>query len=373
MIIAGRQKLDLPLLAATFLLLSIGLVMVYSSSSIMAEQRFGSQYHFLERQTGAMLLGLLVLWSMSRVRTESLEKAALPLMGVSLLLLVLVLIPGIGVKAGGGKGAMRWIEFFGFRFQPAEIAKLALVLYGARLLSRHGDKVRDSLTGYLPIALVGAVLVALLACQPDFGAAATVVALVSIMLFVAGTRLTYLAYGFVGTLPVLIALVASSAYRRTRISCFLNPWDSASDCGYQLVQSFLAFGMGGWHGVGLGGGRQKLLYLPEAHTDFIFSVVGEELGLIGVVVIAVLYGVLLWRGARIAINAPDNFGAFLALGITSLFGLQAIINMGVVMGLLPTKGLTLPLISYGGSSMVMSLTGIGILLAIGARSPAPRH
>jgi cell division protein FtsW len=370
MITLRRQKLDLPLLAATFLLLSIGLVMVYSSSSIMAEQQFGSQYHFLERQAGAMLVGLLALWAMSQVRTKSLEKAALPLMGISVLLLLLVLIPGVGVRV---KGAMRWIDLFGFRFQPAEIAKLGMVIYAARVLSRHGDGVRDSLTAYLPIALVGALLVALLVCQPDLGAAATVVALVGIILFVAGTRLTYLAYGFVGTLPVLIALVAFSGYRRTRILSFLNPWGSASDSGYQIVQSFLAFGMGGWHGVGLGAGRQKLHFLPEAHTDFIFSVVGEELGLIGVVVIVALYGVLLWRGARIAINAPDNFGALVALGITSLFGLQAIINMGVVMGMLPTKGLTLPLISYGGSSMVMSLTGIGILLAIGARSPALRR
>jgi cell division protein FtsW len=370
MIMPRKRKLDVPLLTATFLLLFIGLVMVYSSSSNMAEERFGSHLHFLKRQAGSLLLGLLALWSISRLHTKHLEKVAAPLMGFSIILLVLVLIRGIGVE---GKGAMRWIEFFGFTFQPAEIAKLALVLFGARLLSRHGDKVRDSLTGYLPIALVGALVVALLLNQPDFGAAATVVALVGIMLFVAGTRLSYLAYGLLGTLPVLGALIAFSAYRRKRIFTFLDPWDSASDSGYQIIQSFLAFAMGGWHGVGLGGGRQKLLYLPEPHTDFIFSVVGEELGLIGVVVIVVLYGVLLWRASRIAINASDHFGAFLALGVTSLFGLQAIMNMGVVMGMLPTKGLTLPLISYGGSSLVMSLAGIGILLAVGAQSPVPRR
>jgi len=209
--------------------------------------------------------------------------------------------------------------------------------------------------------------------QPDFGSAAMTMALVIILLFVAGMNLRYLGYGILAAVPVLVALVASSAYRRTRVLSFLDPWESSSGTGYQIVQSFLAFGAGGWHGVGLGDGQQKLLYLPEAHTDFIFSVVGEELGLIGVSITVLLYGVVIWRGIKIALNASSPFGTYLAVGMTSLVGLQAIMNMAVVMGLLPTKGLTLPLVSYGGSSMVMSLVAIGTLLAIGARSPAERR
>jgi cell division protein FtsW len=367
---SGQNTVDMPLLTATLLLLFSGLVMVYSSSSFMAEQRYDTQYYFLTRQAGAMLVGLGALWLFSRIHYKTLEKLALPFLLFSGLLLVAVLIPGLGVKAGGAK---RWLHLPGFNFQPVEIAKLAVIIYAAKFLSRQGDGIRNFVAGVLPMILLAGLFVVLLLCQPDFGSAATMIALMTILLFVAGTKLSYLAYAALATLPVLTALVAFSDYRRSRILAFLNPWSVRSDSGYQIVQSFLAFGAGGWNGAGLGDGRQKLLYLPEAHTDFIFSVIGEELGLIGVVIIVALYSLLIWRGIRIAMNAPDHFGAFLALGITSLFGIQAIVNMGVVMGMLPTKGLTLPLVSYGGSSVLASLAGIGILLAIGAQSPAARR
>jgi cell division protein FtsW len=361
---------DLALIGATLCLLFFGLVMVYSSSSIMAEQRFGSQGYFLLRQAAAVLVGLGVLVVSSRVRVRFLEKIAVPFLIVSAALLVAVLVPGIGVRVGG---AQRWIHLPGFNVQPAELAKLALVLFAARMLSRKGEQVRQFFTGFLPLVIVGLGVVLLLLLQPDFGGAVTVLALVATMLFVAGTRLAYLGYGVLAGIPALAALVLSSPYRRTRFLAFLDPWQERAGSGYQIVQSFLAFGSGGLTGVGLGDGRQKLMYLPEAHTDFVFSVIGEELGLVGVAVVVALYALLLYRGIRIAIQAEEPFAAFTALGVTSLIGLQAIINMSVVTGLLPTKGLTLPLLSYGGSSMIVTLAGIGILLAVRAGSSLARR
>jgi len=370
MAISRKAGIDMPLVAVTLALLLTGLVMVYSSSSIMAEHRFGSQYHFLKRQVVAVMAGLVALGVLCRVRVRLLEKIALPLLVLAGLLMVAVLIPGIGTRAGG---AQRWIALPGFNVQPAEIAKLALVLFGARMLAQMGDRVRDFTTGFLPLVLVGLVFVGLLLLQPDFGGAVTIMALVAVMLFVAGTRLAYLGTAALLAVPALVGLAIVSPYRLTRLLSFLDPWNARTGTGYQIVQSFLAFGSGGLTGVGLGAGRQKLMYLPEAHTDFVFSVIGEELGLVGVAAIVGLYGVLLWRGIGIAVRAEDPFGALLALGITSLLGLQAIINMSVVTGMLPTKGLTLPLVSYGGSSTIICLAGIGILLAIGAQTPAARR
>lgn len=365
-----ERRFDAPLLAATMALLFLGLVMVYSSSSFMAEQRFESQYYFLERQMTAIAAGLILMAGVAWINYRRVERLALPLAIVSTLLLVAVLVPGVGSKIGG---ARRWLVLPGFQFQPAEIAKVAIVILSASLLAGQGDRLRKSLTGALPIAGAGGLMALLMLGQPDFGSAAMVMALVLIMLFVGGIKLRYLGYGLLAAAPVLATLIASSAYRRARFLAFLDPWEVRSGPGYQIVQSFLAFGAGGWHGVGLGDGQQKLLYLPEAHTDFIFSVVGEELGLIGVVFTVALYGIVIWRGARIALRASSPFGAYLATGMTSLIALQAIMNMGVVMGMLPTKGLTLPLVSYGGSSMVMSLVAIGMLLAIGSRSSAERR
>jgi len=361
MAILRKTGIDVPLVAVTLALVFTGLVMVYSSSSIMADHRFGNQYHFLQRQAVAAVAGLIALGVMSRVRYRFLEKIAIPLLAVSILLLVVVLIPGIGARVGG---ARRWIPLPGFNVQPAEIAKLALVIFGARLLARMGDRVRDFTTGFLPLTLVGLLLVGLLLLQPDFGSAVTILALVAVLLFVAGTRLAYLGTGALLAVPGIVGLAVASPYRLSRLLSFLDPWSARSGTGYQIVQSFLAFGSGGLTGVGLGDGRQKLMYLPEAHTDFVFSVIGEEVA---------LYAVLLWRGIGIAVRAEDPFGAFVAVGVTSLLALQAIINMSVVTGMLPTKGLTLPLVSYGGSSTIVCMTGIGVLLAIGAQTPAPRR
>ncbi len=370
MAILRKTGIDVPLVSVTLALVFTGLVMVYSSSSIMADHRFGNQYHFLQRQAVAAVAGLIALGVMSRVRYRFLEKIAIPLLAVSVLLLVVVLIPGIGARVGG---ARRWIPLPGFSVQPAEIAKLALVIFGARLLARMGDRVRDFTTGFLPLTLVGLLLAGLLLLQPDFGSAVTILALVAVLLFVAGTRLAYLGTGALLAVPGIVGLAVASPYRLTRLLSFLDPWSARSGTGYQIVQSFLAFGSGGLTGVGLGDGRQKLMYLPEAHTDFVFSVIGEELGLVGVAMIVALYAVLLWRGIGIAVRAEDPFGAFVAVGITSLLALQAIINMSVVTGMLPTKGLTLPLVSYGGSSTIVCMAGIGVLLAIGAQTPAPRR
>jgi cell division protein FtsW len=278
-----------------------------------------------------------------------------------MVLLVIVLIPGIGGHAGG---ASRWIRLPGFNLQPSEVAKIALIMYMAYSLDRKQDKIRQLGAGFVSYMLVLVVLLGLLLKQPDMGAALTLAAVAIIMLFAAGTRLVYIISIFLMSLPFLYFLVMNVAYRKRRILAFLNPWQDPQDSGFQIIQSWLALGTGGVFGQGLGEGKQKLFYLPEAHTDFILSVVGEELGFIGVIVIIGMFFLLVQRAMRIAVAAPDTFGRFLALGIAVLFGIQASVNMGVVTGLLPTKGLALPFISYGGSSLVISLFAVGILLNI---------
>jgi cell division protein FtsW len=281
-----------------------------------------------------------------------------------LALMILVLIPGIGGSAGG---AARWIRLPGFSLQPSEIAKIGLIIYMAYSLEKKQDRVKFFTAGFLPYMVVLAVLLVLLLLQPDLGAALTLGGVAIIMLFAAGTRPTYIISMFLLALPFLYFLVMNVDYRRRRVLAFLNPWEDPSNSGFQIIQSWLAFGAGGVFGQGLGEGKQKLFYLPEAHTDFILSVVGEELGFIGVILIASMFFLLVWRSIRVALGAEDTFGRFLAFGIAVLLGIEAFVNMGVVTGLLPTKGLALPFISYGGSSLLITLFAMGILLNISSR------
>jgi cell division protein FtsW len=359
-----RKFYNYLLLLIVFFLVGIGIVMVYSSSSISAASRFGDDLHFLKRQSCFAIIGLLFMILVMNIRYQALKKFVYPIIITSLLLLILVLIPGIGTTIGG---STRWFRIGSLSFQPSEFAKLALIIFLAYSLSKKEDKIKTFSIGFLPHLIVTLLMFALVLLQPDFGTAMIVLFLFFISMFVAGTKIRYLAY-LLSTISVgCYFLISCVGYRLDRVTAYLNPWEDPTSTGFQIIQSFLAFGSGGLWGTGLGNGKQKLFYLPEPHTDFIFSIIGEELGFIGVISVIVLFIILLCCGIKIAIKAPDLFGAYLALGITSLIVLHVVINLGVVMGLLPTKGSTLPFISYGGTSLVVNLISIGILLNISSQ------
>jgi cell division protein FtsW len=356
------EEYDLVIMLMAIALTCFGVVMVYSASSIMAAKRFHDGFFFLKRQGLFALLGFGLMLVTMRINYQFWRKLAAPILLGCIVLLVLVLIPGIGGSAGG---ASRWIRLIpGINFQPSEVAKIALIMYMAYSLDRKQDKIKQLGPGFVSYMLILLVMLGLLLKQPDMGSALTLAAVAIIMLFAAGTRLVYIISIVLMSMPFLYFLVMNVAYRKRRILAFLNPWQDPQNSGFQIIQSWLAFGTGGVFGQGLGEGKQKLFYLPEAHTDFILSVVGEELGFLGVIVIIVMFFLLVQRAMCIAVAAPDTFGRFLALGIAVLFGIEASVNMGVVTGLLPTKGLALPFISYGGSSLLVSLFAVGILLNI---------
>ncbi|GAM09513.1 lipid II flippase FtsW [Geobacter sp. OR-1] len=355
---------DIVILLMVVALTCFGVVMVYSASSVMAAKKYHDGFYFLKRQGLFALVGFSIMYGVMQIDYHIWKKLAVPALIGCLVLMVLVLIPGIGGSAGG---AARWIRFPGFSLQPSEVAKIALILYMAYSLEKKQDRVKFFSSGFLPYMVVLAVLLLLLLKQPDLGAALTLGAVAVIMLFAAGTRPTYLISMFLLALPFLYFLVMNVDYRRRRVLAFLNPWEDPANSGFQIIQSWLAFGAGGVLGQGLGEGKQKLFYLPEAHTDFILSVVGEELGFIGVLLIASMFFLLVWRSIRVALATEDIFGRFLAFGIAVLLGIEAFVNMGVVTGLLPTKGLALPFISYGGSSLLITLFAMGILLNISSR------
>ncbi|BCS52294.1 putative lipid II flippase FtsW [Geobacter sp. SVR] len=354
------EEYDLIIMLMAIALTCFGVVMVYSASNIMADKRFHDGFFFLKRQGLFALVGFTIMLIVMRVDYHLWKKLAVPALLICLVLLGMVLIPGIGGKAGGSS---RWIKLPGFNLQPSEMAKLALIMYMAYSLDKKQDKVKSLTSGFIPYMIVLMFLIVFLVLQPDLGGALTLAAVAVTMLFAAGTRLTYILSMFLLALP-LLAIKLSRGYHKGRIDAYLDPWSDPAGKGFQIIQSWLALGTGGVFGQGLGEGKQKLFYLPEAHTDFILSVVGEELGFLGVAVIIGMFFLLVQRSMRIAVAAPDTFGRFLALGIAVLFGIEATVNMGVVTGLLPTKGLALPFISYGGSSLLISLFAVGILLNI---------
>jgi cell division protein FtsW len=340
--------------------------MVFSSSSIMAVRDYGDSFYFLKRQGIYALVGFGLMVLMMHVNLDLVRKAAWPILVLCALMLVAVLIPGLGKKVGG---AARWIKVGGLSFQPVEFVKIGLVLFMAHSLARKQDKIKSFRLGLLPYMVILSVLLSLLLAQPDMGSALTLAAVAMAMLLVAGTRLSYVAGLGLFALPFLYFLVMSVDYRRRRILAFLNPWEDPGNSGFQIIQSWIAFGSGGAVGQGLGESKQKLFYLPEAHTDFIFSVVGEELGFVGVFVIAAMFMLLILRGIRTSLGVCDDFASLLAFGITLLIGLQAFVNMAVVMGMVPTKGLALPFLSYGGTSLVATLAAVGLLLNVSRHLP----
>lgn len=354
---------DISLLFPVLLLVGIGVVMVYSASSAVALKNYGTDYYFLKKQALFTLIGVLALVVFRRFPFQWYRPLAYPLLALSLISLIAIWIPGLGITAGG---ARRWLNVGAVTFQPVELVRVAMVIYLAYSLAKKQDRLHEFSIGFLPHVGVLCIFSILILKQPDFGSVVILGAITWLMLYVGGVRVIHLLSPLLALIPVGYLLVASAPYRIKRVMSFLNPWQYQSDEGYQIIHSLLAFGSGGIFGAGIGKGYQKLFYLPEPHTDFIFSVIGEELGMLGVLMILVLYGVILWRGVIIARNCEDPFGQLIASGITIAIGLQVIVNMGVALGLLPTKGLTLPFLSYGGTSLLINMATIGILMNIGA-------
>lgn len=353
---------DVKLLFPVFFLIGIGIVMVYSASSTIALKKFGSEYHFIKKQAIFAMAGILVLVVYKHIPYRIFNSLAYPFLFIAMALLLATLFSGFGYTAGGSR---RWLHFGGFSFQPSEIARFSLIVYMAYSISKKEYKIKDFYIGFVPHIYILGIFTLLLFFQPDFGSVVILAALTWIMLFVGGARILHLASSLLLLLPVLYLFLISADYRVKRIMSFLDPWHYPTEEGYQIIHSLMAFGTGGIWGTGIGKGYQKLFYLPEPHTDFIFSVIGEELGLLGVIIIIGLYLLIIWRGVSIARNARDFFGSCLAIGLTASIGLQVCINMGVSLGLLPTKGLTLPFLSYGGTSLLVNMAAIGILMNIG--------
>ena len=352
---------DMWLFGVMVILLSIGVVMVYSASAIMAADRFHDPYLFLKKQLFWALLGSVCLLGALRVDYRRLERLQWPILIAAGVLLVLVLVPPLAQPINGTR---RWLRLGPLSFQPAELAKLALVVYLAAYLARRREGLGEFWRGILPPLAVAGAFALLVLAQPDLGSGVTLIVVTFALLFLAGGRVRHLAWLLVPALPLITLAIWMAPYRLRRISTFLDPWADQRGGGFQIIQSWLALGSGGLVGRGIGESRQKLFYLPEAHTDFIFAILGEELGFIGAVGVLSLFVVLIWRGLRAGVRAPDAFGAYLALGITVLIATQTVVNVGVVTGALPTKGLPLPFVSFGGSALLMTMVSTGVLLNI---------
>lgn len=362
--IDDRFLVDTTLLWTALGLLGIGVVMLASASFAVAERSMGQPYYYVSRQAIFVMIGLAAGFVVSRLPLTLAERHGGAALLLAIGLLMLVLVPGIGKEVNG---ATRWLPLGPFNLQPSEFAKLFTVVFLAGYLVRRGDELRRDPLGFIKPMVLVALIGVLLLIEPDFGTAAVLTATAMGMLFLGGARLWQFAVLGLLILGALAGLAVSSPYRMARITAFMDPWADPFASGFQLTQALIAFGRGEWFGVGLGSSIQKLFYLPEAHTDFLMSVLGEELGLLGTVAVILLFGLLVVRAfaiGRRAEHADKPFGAYLAYGIGLWLGLQAFVNIAVNMGLLPTKGLTLPLMSYGGSSLIVSCMAVGLLLRI---------
>ncbi|NCO67574.1 MAG: putative lipid II flippase FtsW [Nitrospirae bacterium CG_4_10_14_0_8_um_filter_41_23] len=355
-------KYDRWLLLVAILLIGFGALMIYSTTSVITPvlaKRGVTEFYYFKRHVFTILIGFSFMFLAYRLKTSTIKKMAIPLLIFSFVLLILVFLPNIGVSAGG---ARRWIKLWPSTFQPSELVKLSMVIFLARYISMPGYRTDSFISFIKPIFIVIIFQIAILK-QPDFGAAMSLAFLTFAMLFLSGIRLRYIASLLVFVMPVIFKLI-TEPYRLKRLTSFLDPWKDAQGSGFQLVQSFIALGSGGLTGVGLGCSKQKLSYLPESHTDFIFSIIGEEFGFIGVLVVITLFLLLFIKGISIANRAKDGFVYYLAIGLSLMISLQALINFAVATGLVPTKGLPLPFVSYGGSALLVNLAAIGILLNI---------
>jgi cell division protein FtsW len=360
------KQYDHILIYTVLILLVIGWIMVYSSSAVMAEISYQDSFKFLKKQLLFSFIGLIGMLVIMQIDYRQWRIWTYPILFLSIGLLVLVLIPGLGLSLRVGV-ARRWLMTPWFAFQPSELGKVALLIFVAYSLAKKGDRIKEFLLGFLPVIGISGVMIVLVILEPDMGTAVFMGLLTMVLLFIGGTRFWYLLTVPLIAAPGLYFFIKHFHYGYRRLMAFLHPWDDIQGMGFQIIQSFVALGSGGLWGVGLGDGRQKLFFLPAAHTDFILAILGEETGFIGVAAVILLFALLIWRGVRIAFRTQDTFGAHLAMGITVMIALQVIINMGVVLGLLPTKGLTLPFISYGGTSVVINLLAMGILVNISAR------
>lgn len=355
---------DIILMVVTIILVVIGTVMIYSSSSIIAMEKHGDGYHYIKKQIIFVLLGLGVMIGFSRVPYRFLRNAAYPGLFGAIILLSLLMVPGVGTTVGG---ATRWIRLGGVSFQVAELAKIMMVVFLAHYLTKKIAHIKEFARVFLVPLIFLLVILGLVLCQPDFGTAAIMVMVFMLMCYLAGSRIVYLAGLTAAAIPAGVILIMQESYRMRRLLSFLNPWDDPTRTGFQIIQSFISFGSGGSFGVGLGNSMQKLFYLPEPHTDFILAVIAEESGFFGVTVIILLFSILVFRGFVIAFRCPDLFGMLLAAGLTTVIAMEAFINMAAVMGLVPTKGLVLPFLSYGGTSLMMCMMIVGVLLNVSSR------
>jgi cell division protein FtsW len=364
--VARTLKYDKVLFTATLLLVCASIVMVYSASALVALERYQQPYLFVTRQVMWAVLGLALLAVAMRVdyRTYRNDTFVWTLIGLVTLTLIAVLF------SAPINGTRRWFGFGGLGVQPSELAKIACVFFTALVLERRMHRIDELSYSLLPIGIVVGVLVGLILLQPDFGTAISLLLIVVAMVFAAGLNYRYLVGAALVALPAIYLVLISASYRRRRLFAFWDPWADPLGDGFQIIQSLIAVGTGGLFGRGLMEGVQKLFYLPEPHTDFIFAVIGEELGLIGATGVLACFCLIAWRGLRISLRAEDGFGSFVALGITSMVVVQAFVNMSVVLGLMPTKGIPLPLVSAGGSSLLISLLGTGVLLNISQHESA---
>ncbi len=357
---ALRRASKIVLMTAS-ILVAIGIVMIYSSSSIYALDRMGDSAYFLKRQVLYVVAGCVLGYFCYTLDLAHYRPYSKRILIAFLVLMVAVLIPHVGHSTGG---ARRWFKVLGFSFQPSEFLKLALIFYMADFLDRKRDSLSDLKHTVFPALVVLGLCAGLVFLQPDLGTAITLAAVTLLLFFAAGFKLTYLGFMVLAALPALGYAMLSKAYRRKRILAFLNPWDDPRGVGFQIIQSFLALGSGGLFGVGLGRSQQKLFYLPESHTDFIFSIIGEELGFVGTSSIVILFILLIFAGMVIVFRCRNFFTQLLCLGLVGLIGFECVINIGVTLGALPTKGLSLPFISYGGSALIGNMMATGLILNI---------
>ncbi|HEX3352440.1 MAG: putative lipid II flippase FtsW [Terriglobales bacterium] len=357
---AKRVSVDGWLFTITLILVFMGLVMVFSASAVMAKERYGSGYYFLLRQVGWAAGGIFAMLVAMKVDYRRYKHPAVvfSVLGVTTLLLISVFF------LDRAHNTHRWIHFGGFSFQPSEVAKVAVILFLAYFLENRTHSMTDWRNTLLPAILPTTMFLALIVFQPDLGTAIACAAITACIMFVAGLELRYLGYACLASLIPLYFLIFRVAWRLDRIMAFLNPYSDPQGKGFHIIQSLIAVSTGGITGLGFMEGKQKLFYLPEPHTDFIFAVTAEELGLLGSLVVLLLFGIFLWRGVRTALRTQDMFGRLLAVGITSMVVVQAFINISVVLGIMPTKGIPLPFVSYGGSSLFVTLACVGVLLNV---------
>ncbi len=353
------------ILFPVIILAGLGIIMVYSASSAISMQAHNTVFYYMQKQAFFFVMSLGVMFVAASFPYQFYKPMAYLILAASIFLLGLVMVPALNVKAGG---AHRWIRLFGITFQPSELAKLSLIVFMAYSLSKKQAMIKQFSVGFIPHLFVFSLFAVLIVFQPDLGTVAVMGIITWTMMFIAGVKVIHLLFPVPFLMPALYFLVYKVDYRKERILAFLNPWADPYDTGYQITHSLKAFGSGGVLGKGLGLGMQKMHYLPEPHTDFIFSIIGEELGLIGVLSVFTLYGVLIWKGLKIARTTRDHFACILAFGLTTYLATQMIINTGVALGVLPTKGLTLPFISYGGTSLIVNMLAVGMLMNIGAQT-----